>query len=58
MRKIIAVAVAGALALCITGCASGTNDAKSFSRDGLIEQLEYEGFTPDQATYGVDSVGL
>lgn len=26
----------------------------SFSRSGLIEQLEYEGFTHDQAVYGVN----
>ena len=26
----------------------------AFSRQGLIEQLEYEGFTSTQATYGVD----
>ena len=29
-----------------------------FSRTGLIRQLEYEGFTPDQAAHGADSVGL
>ncbi len=28
-----------------------------FSYTGLIEQLEYEGFTNDQATYGVDNSG-
>src|SRR5262245_13432558 len=28
----------------------------SFSRRGLIEQLEYEGFTPRDATYGVDAL--
>mgnify|MGYP000334972687 CR=1 FL=1 len=26
-----------------------------FSREGLIEQLEYEGFTHSQAVYGVDN---
>lgn len=30
----------------------------SFSRAGLIDQLEYEGFTKKQAEYGVDSTGL
>jgi hypothetical protein len=30
----------------------------SFSRSGLIDQLEYEGFTPDQAEYGVNKAGL
>ena len=30
----------------------------AFSRSGLIQQLEYEGFTEEQATHGVDSVGL
>ena len=29
----------------------------SFSREGLIEQLEYEGFTHQQAVYGVDQSG-
>jgi len=33
-------------------------DYSSFSRTGLIEQLEYEGYTHDQAVFGVDSVGL
>jgi hypothetical protein len=27
--------------------------SSSFSRQGLIEQLEYEGFTHSQAAYGV-----
>jgi hypothetical protein len=30
----------------------------AFSRSGLIDQLEYEGFTTAQATYGVDEAGL
>ena len=29
----------------------------AFSRDGLISQLEYELFTPEQAVYGVDNSG-
>lgn len=29
----------------------------AFSRDGLIGQLEYEGFTKSEAVYGVDNVG-
>ncbi|MCX6409475.1 MAG: Ltp family lipoprotein [Actinobacteria bacterium] len=29
-----------------------------FSRTGLITQLEYEGFTQDEAVYGVNSTGL
>jgi hypothetical protein len=29
----------------------------SFSRTGLIEQLEYEGFTRQEAEYGVDHTG-
>jgi hypothetical protein len=28
-----------------------------FSREGLIEQLEYEGFTRQEAEYGVDQTG-
>jgi hypothetical protein len=33
-------------------------DFTAFSRSGLIDQLEYEGFTTEQATYGVDKTGL
>lgn len=29
----------------------------AFSRQGLIEQLEFEGFSTEDATYGVDAVG-
>ena len=29
----------------------------AFSRSGLIEQLEYSGFTPSQAEYGASAVG-
>ncbi len=29
-----------------------------FSRAGLIDQLEFEGFTPEQAEYGVSTTGL
>jgi len=29
-----------------------------FSRAGLITQLEYEGFTHEQAVYGVEQNGL
>ncbi|MGY1751645.1 Ltp family lipoprotein [Blastococcus sp. SYSU D01042] len=29
----------------------------SFSRQGLIEQLQYEGFTPEQAQHGAAAVG-
>lgn len=32
-------------------------DFSSFSRDELIDQLEYEGFTAEQAEYGVTAVG-
>jgi len=31
--------------------------SSSFSRDGLIKQLEYEGFTHQDAVYGVDQSG-
>jgi len=30
----------------------------SFSRSALINQLEYDGFTPAQAQYGVSQAGL
>lgn len=30
----------------------------SFSRSGLLDQLTYEGFTPEQAEYGVSTTGL
>ncbi|MGQ9475961.1 MAG: Ltp family lipoprotein [Actinomycetota bacterium] len=29
----------------------------SFSRSGLLEQLKFEGFTQEQAEYGVRAVG-
>ena len=29
----------------------------AFSRSGLIEQLEYEGYTNSEATYAVDNCG-
>ena len=32
-------------------------DFASFSRSGLIEQLEFEGFNPEQAAYGASAVG-
>ena len=30
----------------------------AFSRDGLIKQLEFEGFSNEDATYGVDNVSV
>ena len=33
-------------------------DLSGFSRSGLIDQLEYEGFTPAQANYAANKVGL
>ena len=33
-------------------------DFSSFSRSGLIEQLEFEGYTSEQAEYGVSQTGL
>lgn len=30
----------------------------AFSRSSLVEQLQYEGFTPEQAEYGVSTTGL
>ncbi|WP_428911852.1 Ltp family lipoprotein [Niallia sp. Krafla_26] len=32
-------------------------DFSSFSKQGLIEQLEFEGFTSEQAAYGASAVG-
>lgn len=32
-------------------------DYTAFSRSGLIEQLEFEGFSTEEATYGVDNCG-
>ena len=32
-------------------------DSSSFSRSGLIDQLLFEGFTQEQAEYGVTAVG-
>jgi hypothetical protein len=40
------------------GTASDYLDGQSFSRDGLIAQLKYEGFTQFQAVYGVNHAGL
>ena len=31
-------------------------DYMSFSKSGLIDQLEFEGFTPAQAEYGANAV--
>jgi hypothetical protein len=33
-------------------------DTSGFSRSGLIEQLKYEGYTHQQAVYGVTAAGL
>ncbi|NLB20080.1 MAG: hypothetical protein GX829_04440, partial [Clostridium sp.] len=33
-------------------------DFSAFSRSGLIGQLEYEGFSTEDATYAVDSIGV
>ncbi len=33
-------------------------DYSGFSRSGLIEQLQYEGFTAEQAAYGANAAGL
>jgi hypothetical protein len=33
-------------------------DMSGFSRDSLIKQLEFEWFTNEQATYGVNAIGL
>lgn len=30
----------------------------SFSRSGLVDQLLFEGYTPEQAEYGVSTTGL
>lgn len=32
-------------------------DMTAFSRQGLIEQLQFEGFTTEQAEYGATAVG-
>ena len=33
-------------------------DGQAFSRQGLIQQLRFEGFTRKQAEYGVSKTGL
>ena len=33
-------------------------DMSGYSRDGLIDQLVFEGYTRAQAEYGVNKVGL
>jgi len=30
----------------------------AFSRNGLIEQLKFDGFTLEEATYAADQIGL
>ena len=32
-------------------------DLMAFSRDGLIDQLEYEGFTEDEIEYAITKIG-
>lgn len=32
-------------------------DTSSFSRQGLIDQLTFEGYTAEQAAYGAKAVG-
>ena len=39
------------------GTAENYLDFTSFSREGLIDQLEYEGYTTEDATWAVDNVG-
>ena len=31
---------------------------QAFSRSGLVDQLEFDGFTPAQALYGARAAGL
>ncbi|GAB3132742.1 Ltp family lipoprotein [Marisediminicola antarctica] len=40
------------------GSAESHLDYSSFSRSGLVDQLIFEGFTPDEANYGVSQTGL
>ena len=40
------------------GKAQSYLDFSSFSCQGLIDQLEYEKFTPQQATHGATSTGI
>ncbi|WP_074685663.1 Ltp family lipoprotein [Kandleria vitulina] len=37
-------------------CAKGYMEDNSLSRSELIDQLIYEGYSPEQAIYGVDRV--
>jgi len=39
------------------GCALGYLDCMPFSHSGLVEQLEYEGYTHGEAVYGADNCG-
>jgi hypothetical protein len=38
--------------------AEGYLDYSAFSKKGLIKQLIYEGYTEEQAIYGVEQAGL
>ena len=40
------------------GSAKSYLEYSSFSRQGLVDQLKFEGFTPEQAEYGVSQTGL
>ena len=41
-----------------SGSAKSYLEFSSFSRQGLVDQLAYEGFTPEQAEFGVSQTGL
>ena len=40
------------------GSAKSYLEYSSFSRQGLVDQLKFEGFTPEQAEFGVSQTGL
>ena len=40
------------------GSAESYLDLSHFSRQGLIDQLKFEGYTQSQAEYGVEKAGL
>ena len=40
------------------GSAENYLEFSSFSRQGLIDQLVFEGYTQEQAVHGVDQTGL
>lgn len=56
MKKLFLIILAAAL---LTACGSQpVTETTIFSKQGLIDQLLYEGFTEEEAIFGAESVGF